>query len=497
MAVTMFTCTSCRSTLRSPKALTAGTKIKCPKCGAIFALPASDDDDEEDKGVGRPTAKPKRGAQADDGVAEYDDGEDYDAYQDEDSRPRRKKKKAKVGNQNLVMILGISGLVLLLAGGALTAFVWPGWLVSRAGSDDPLAYLPANSTLVAGVEIETLLDQTGLGSMLALALGNKATQCKEETGMEIKELFQQLTVATTSPIQSGANLMAGGGKFVAVTRSKEPFDPQKIAKLFELTRSSTIKGLTCYKPNSATRQETFLIPTKRLIVMTNFSAKELEDHLGAIKATPILSAETLSMIETARKNHAWAALPFTPAIKQNMQQSLQAMPATPGQETKALKAALPQSKAAAIWANLQGNQVKISAGLMCADSASASQVAAELQKSWESQMKGIQGTMMTTMLMAFIPKGPLQDVIKELMKNIKFGSQDTMAMVSTEANIQALKNELPKLAMGGMMGGAGALPGPGRPGFPGPAGGGMNPRPNVPNFPAPPTAAARPRPGRR
>jgi hypothetical protein len=37
-AVTQFTCLSCGTTLKSPKPLSEGTKIKCPKCGAAFAV---------------------------------------------------------------------------------------------------------------------------------------------------------------------------------------------------------------------------------------------------------------------------------------------------------------------------------------------------------------------------------------------------------------------------------------------------------------------------
>ena len=54
MAVTIFACPECGSTLKSKQALAAGTKIKCPKCQAIFAIPERDgaaDADEEPRSM--------------------------------------------------------------------------------------------------------------------------------------------------------------------------------------------------------------------------------------------------------------------------------------------------------------------------------------------------------------------------------------------------------------------------------------------------------------
>jgi hypothetical protein len=482
MAVTQFTCPGCRSTLRSPKPLAAGTKIKCPKCTTVFSLSDNGRSAPEEE-LARAAARTSRPPQQEEEFAEYDRGydEEDDYRADDDDRPRKKKKKSKRGNNNnLVLIGSISGLAVLLAAGLLSAFVWPGWLKS-GGSDDPLVYLPANSTVVVAIEAEDLIDQLGMGPMISQLFaqdpngGKRVKDLKDETGMEFKEFFHQVTVAWTAPIQGLiAGMMSGTGKYVAVCKSKAAYDSKKILKVFGIDRPpERIKGQTCYKSEGPSAATMFM-PAKRLMVFTNFAGKELEDLIGASGSKP---PDMLAAIDTVRKGQIWAAVAFDDAARQNLQKELPSGAA--GQDMPILKAAFPQAKGAGAWISIEGNQVQFNGGLICADSNTATQVAGEMQKSWDKQTKGVTASLQMTMLLAFLPKGPMQDIVKELMNNTKFAGQDALALASTRTTLQNVKSviqEAPKLAMGGFggVGGAppGKMPGPGirpNPGFPQPA----------------------------
>src|SRR5947199_3201333 len=52
MSATKLTCPKCQATLRPAKPLPAGKRVKCPKCGARFAVGAGG-------AAGRPAAKKK------------------------------------------------------------------------------------------------------------------------------------------------------------------------------------------------------------------------------------------------------------------------------------------------------------------------------------------------------------------------------------------------------------------------------------------------------
>src|SRR5689334_1127316 len=96
MAVTIFACPECGSTLKSKQELAAGTKIKCPKCQAIFAIPerdgAADADEETRPGMqaaaaGKPVAKkagPKPPPPPKEEFAAYDDDDEDEVQRDDE-----------------------------------------------------------------------------------------------------------------------------------------------------------------------------------------------------------------------------------------------------------------------------------------------------------------------------------------------------------------------------------------------------------------------------
>ncbi len=208
MAVT-FPCTNCKKVLRSAAAPPAGKKVKCPACGGLFmpmfkdpeeteatavstkpsakpamakskpeAAPAKrrDDDNEESEELPRKKKRPVADMDEDDDDRprrkrrDDEDEDDYDAPKsrkgrrddddEDDDRSRKGKKKSGMG---LILALAGGGVGLLLIFG-LTAFVWPGFLLSGGGGGgggavggiDPLSLVPKDANLVAIVHTKKL-----------------------------------------------------------------------------------------------------------------------------------------------------------------------------------------------------------------------------------------------------------------------------------------------------------------------------------------------------
>lgn len=111
MPIPQAVCPECDARLSSKTGFAAGQKIRCPRCEAVFAVPAPkskpvvlDKDDEDEP---RPVKKKKKPA-----VVEVDD---------DDERPRKKKgTKAAEGNYASsplrFVILGVLVVVMLVMG---------------------------------------------------------------------------------------------------------------------------------------------------------------------------------------------------------------------------------------------------------------------------------------------------------------------------------------------------------------------------------------------
>jgi predicted Zn finger-like uncharacterized protein len=93
----MLACPACGVNLRVASATPAGKRVKCPKCGEAFPVPADDEPRDEEEVAERPA-------------------------------PRKRRKKPKKAARNTALVLGLAiGGAVLLTGAAVTAAVvfWP------------------------------------------------------------------------------------------------------------------------------------------------------------------------------------------------------------------------------------------------------------------------------------------------------------------------------------------------------------------------------------
>jgi phage FluMu protein Com len=143
MAATTVTCPSCNATLKPKTPVAAGTRIKCPKCTTVFAVPADADDAPVPKPVApRPAApRPKPAARREEPddleeITEDIDDEPLDDEEEEERPIKRKKKKLKKKGVPLwVWLTAGGGLFLFLCCAGCGGYIWYiGSSVVNAGS---------------------------------------------------------------------------------------------------------------------------------------------------------------------------------------------------------------------------------------------------------------------------------------------------------------------------------------------------------------------------
>ena len=135
-----FACPSCGKSLKTSASVPAGKKIKCPGCSHVFRLPDSTELVEEAVAK-RVTVPPETPRPATRKAIKQAPADEESSSQDEPA-PRKAKKKA-VKNKNMLMVLG--GVAAVLGLLAVTAFVWPGFLVANTGKGKAVASVPKDT----------------------------------------------------------------------------------------------------------------------------------------------------------------------------------------------------------------------------------------------------------------------------------------------------------------------------------------------------------------
>jgi hypothetical protein len=235
MAITII-CSGCDKKLRVGKRPEAGKKVKCPGCGNAFVPDIEDDDEAASIQEGprlrsRSASSPfNRGDEDDDTPVRNrrrdEDDDDAPARKrrrdEDDDPPARKQKRKQKAASNLVLfgLIGVGTVVLLLACGGVgvTAFVWPGFMLSKkagdvvkgaAARDAPeekalTSYLLPNADLVLGVSARGLRESGQFESILNWI---QSTQ-QQALPREATEVFRECDKALLS---MHANALANQG----------------------------------------------------------------------------------------------------------------------------------------------------------------------------------------------------------------------------------------------------------------------------------------------
>ena len=420
--------------------------------------------------------------------------------------PAARRRPAKKGNH--ILILAAAGVVVLLLGGVgVGGFVWPGFFKSKpapflapnnpggpnqpvppadadvnvgTGSETPVAYLPRESTVLGGLNVGTLLGldlqvpgvpplpqaaEAGLQQVPPLL------DFQNQAGVKLLDLADRVWVGVAYPDPKVKEIPRAA---VVVLKSKVPFDQKKIGaalkaqQQFLSVEQAKANGRTYFKvalKDAPPEIPTGIVymPSNQLVVVA--LAPDLDAVTKSDGTTPALPAEALTLLRSAENGAGWLVVSVGEQMRARMQElKAQASGAPPD-----LVNPVVQSKAAAVWVEVQGGQVKLNAHLACADEASARKLT--------DTIRGL--VAVAQMAKDKLPPNPsLVKLVNEVQANLKIEIAGPTAQLSTQAalaTIQDFAKVAPMLVQQGA-----PSPGPG----PGPAP--VPPPPKVPVLPPAP-----------
>jgi hypothetical protein len=408
---------------------------------------------------GGPPPRPARAGRkpaADDVGFEVVDDED-----EEEARPRPRPKRKSGSNKGPVIAL-VAALVLLVLGGA-GGLAW--WLLS-GGSDDPMAYVPADSQFVIGVDGQALLNSS-FGPQLEQLLNSPAVaplvKYKQDTKAQNRDLFQRIVVG----LRRQGNELKG----VIAIKSAVPWDAAKLAAAFGNANKQSVAGTSVYRVTMAGSPTALSTPNKNVAVMADIPDDQLGRVFKAAGKGPSLPADLTTLTNKFAGETIW----FATAIDDSSRQQVGAVLAQFAGGSKAVQTAAQQAKGAAMAIKLNGGQVEIKSGVLMADAAAAQRLADEMRQ--EGQKPPALPMQAQAILLA-MPS--VKKVMDEANASQQFTTDGPLAIVTATVAMSTLEAAFQEAAKMGQAFGGGA---PGQPpgGMPGqpPAG----PPPGTPGGP--------------
>jgi hypothetical protein len=412
-----------------------------------------EDEDEEDEDDYR-----------DDEDQDEEDEDEVDEEEDEEDERPRPKARRKTRNDSSKVLL----IVLLLVGGGFVLLAGAGgagyyWYVNRhknsgTGNEDPLAYLPSDANTIVGFDMGALLSQPAIASQIQQAMrrnnSNFLSDCKRNTGLEFNELFDHVVIAARASPQQPV----GGGQSTGtiIIRSKVPFDVNKVRDSFKEPTAERVKGKTYFKVKDPDIKAVFM-PSNRILILTDAPDATVQQMVGSDGSTPKISTDALSMIRDLEKGSAgWVVVPFEGEVKSSIQMNANAAPP----EFRGLTQAVALAKCLGASFAISGGSAAAQVKLHCTDEKTAKQLASQVQTLWDTQLKGVGGVQIMTML-NLVPK-EVKTFLKELIDSTKFTSQGSMAQANAQVSVASLQAAIVQFQnMATQGGGFPGMPAPG------------------------------------
>jgi hypothetical protein len=456
MPAITFACPKCKTILKSLKPVPAGKRVRCPTCSQIFEPPAETSpgstplpasvphprasevrdrelvENEAPPPLRKPLRRPQRFDEADEHRAD-----DLPAGQEsERPRPKKRRKRKITGVGRLVklyLILGAITLLLLIAGGGVAAWFYLNWDKNRGtGNEDPLAYVPPDSTLLVGLDVGTLMNHPALAAQVeksftanAANTSNWIKEVQKETGLAFKDLFDHTLSAFRPAAVPGRDFQNA----TVILKSKVAFDQNQMRKCCQNAVARKHKGKTYFEVSEG-RFKTLFMPSNWMIIFTDVPEAQVEMLIDSNGTRPSLSADALGLAQQAMPSTAWGVARFDPTIRQAIQQAMaQAGPMLPANVPNLLN----RAKGASLAGTWEGDAVHFQVSLACPDEPNAKQAAGGLQSLWDKQAKG-QLALMTALAPPFI-----SNFVKELTDSLQFSSQGSMAQASAQVRVAVLE----------------------------------------------------------
>lgn len=356
-----------------------------------------------------------------DGINRPDTDEEFD---------RQPRQPRKPGNGPLIAMFIVG---LLIIGGLIFALVY---FLGGSGNLDRemMAYLPADTDMMIGVEVEELLKNGTLKSLFTkekdkadkdLLMKLQEAGVGEDdisrmlVGGKLQEMLQPRVVALNDKKAAKENVPS----VATVVRFKKAVDKGRIVKALE-AKEQTKSGKTFYKKGE-TFEQYFYFPTDSMMVTTE-SEKLLDSFLTKDSSQVAVSDDMQELARKMSKGQVWLAVG-----RSAFGDKLKGISDIKGDEIPAnVLPAIEGMKGAGVYLKLDGDKFSVAAQVLCADSGAAKKASEGLQK-WIKDNLGkplkehkLAGETVSKM------KESDQNLIDELRKSVKADHSGDMLEVS-------------------------------------------------------------------
>jgi len=371
MTTITFACPQCQTNLKTSQRIDVDQEVRCPKCGTVFPAPPETIsfgfDDSPMTGSGEV------------------DGPEFSGTFQRRSKPNRTK----------TIILGSAIIVALFTAGTayLTWKIIENWGRNEGtGREDPLAFVPPESTLVVGVDMGALADHPDWADQIEKGIRQLNQfpifwdDCKANTGIEFRELFDQVILAFKL---EGLN-QNEVPHITLIAHSRLPFNQNRIRDSEKDMYREVSHGKTYYKRNDGNLMDLswLFMPSDRILVLSSLPEYDFEPLMEKDGSDPLLSQDELRRIRGLQENPFWAAFSISDSRRENLTKSSLLLGKMFPKMAPVLETII-HAKAGSAFARWDEDQMALTMTLDCDEESAARQGSSRLQEYWDKHAKAL------------------------------------------------------------------------------------------------------------
>ena len=370
MTTVTFACPECQTNLKTSQRIGADQEVRCPKCGTVFPAPPETSFSAPDDSRIEATS-------------DFDESGSSEAFQNR-SRSNRTKK-----------ILLASALIVALFTAGTAYFVWhtiENWgRNTGTGREDPLAFVPAESTLVMGVDMGALADHPAWAALIEKGIRdlNRTPifwdDCKTNTGVEFRDLFDHIILAFKL---DGLN-PSEPPHLTLIAHSRLPFNQNRVRDSEKDMYRQVAEGKTYYERNDGNIMDLtrLYMPSDRILILSNLPQYDFETLLEKDRTEPLQTPDEVQRIRGLQENPFWAAFPFNGPTRQNLSRTTPIL-AKMLPDLAPILETFSHAKGAGALARWEEDKMALSLSLECDTEAAATKGSTRLQEYWDKHVKG-------------------------------------------------------------------------------------------------------------
>jgi hypothetical protein len=356
-------------------------------------------------------------------------------------------KSSPTSRRRFGLLLGatvcLAGVFLLLG------FVWPGFLrtgnraqaANQAQARNLLAFLPANSSAVAGIHVGQVRKQPELRHAWTV-LQRQLAQFNQ-IPREARDLIDDADLV----------LLAGGtgpkSTPVVVLNTDHPFDPEKLRTMVRAGAGREHQGVTIWPTDTllAGKTGSLALPTDRIAMLGFMPADALAAEVTAANG-PRLHGDLKAQIDQVSGSVIWAAIQFDDATKQKLRDFEELTEGIEIPQLKVISSVVLRGKGGVVAIDLAAQEkVKLSMGFTCHDADDAAKLRSAVFDLWVGQ-----GPLLLAVV--GIKGGPkLGKLLKEVSETFDLEQRDNSVLLSVQVNqatLDELLSALPALDFAGL-----------------------------------------------